>query len=160
VLVRVCVVAAVVLSIAAANAGAEDPLAATERRSPPPPAGGRGAAPAAQSPDVPPADVGTEFPPLARCRDRSDCEDTRVHVVVPPPAPLERRGLYFYGKERVEVPGIVSINRRPYVCDVDHRTFRDKQTFVAHLRVDHAADFRRSADPFVIRDGQVHFPGN
>lgn len=88
-----------------------------------------------------------------------------VYTWVPPPDAVYdgsygRDGVYFYGKDRMEVPGVVAVNRPPYVCDLDGRVFRDKGAFVAHLRTTHVDRLQERPDPsFVVRDGQVHFTG-
>jgi hypothetical protein len=91
--------------------------------------------------------------------------DPKVYTWVPPPDPVYDGtygdgGVYFYGKDRMEVPGVVAVNRPPYVCDLDRQVFRDKQSFVAHLRRSHGDRLAESRDPsFVVHDGQVHFTG-
>ena len=83
-----------------------------------------------------------------------------VYIDVPPPPDIYRQqGVYFYGKERVEVPGTVAVNVPPYVCDLDGETFSDKETFVAHLRTSHGELLGGIAAPFVVYEGQVHFVG-
>jgi len=89
----------------------------------------------------------------------------RVYTWVPPPDAVydgsyNRGRVYFYGKDRMEVPGVVAVNRPPYVCDLDGRVFRDKEAFVAHLRTTHVDRLQERPDPsFVVLDGQVHFTG-
>ena len=93
-------------------------------------------------------------------------EGLRVYTYVPFPDEVGRRpyghgGVYFYGKERIEVPGAVAVNKPPYVCDLDQKTFPDKERFVAHLRAAHGklASWA-GGSPFVVLDGQVHFIGD
>jgi hypothetical protein len=86
--------------------------------------------------------------------------DPYVYVPVPPPSDVnQQRGVQFFGRNRVEVPGAVTVNTPPYVCDPDGRTFDDKQSFVAHLRTTHDSELRESTAPFVVDAGQVHFTG-
>lgn len=83
----------------------------------------------------------------------------RVFTYVPPPPDLyHRREPYFYGRERIEVPGAVTVNTPPYACSLDGRTFPDRATFVTHLKTEHRAVLAGSRDPFVVaEDGQVRF---
>jgi hypothetical protein len=85
----------------------------------------------------------------------------RVYTYVPAPANVYGHpDVYFYGRDRIEVPGAVTINAPPYVCDLDEATFGDKLAFVAHLRTTHSARLREAASPFVVSPrGQVHFVG-
>ena len=86
--------------------------------------------------------------------------DPYVYVPVPPPAePYRDPGVQFFGRNRVEVPGAVTVNAAPYICDLDRRTFDDKQSFVAHLKAAHGSALSEAADPFVVDAGQVHFTG-
>lgn len=81
-----------------------------------------------------------------------------MYTYVPPPEGLyESPTVSFYGKKRIEVPGAVAVNRPPYVCDLDRRTFRAKEPFVAHLWAAHGSQLDRSSQPFVVHQGQVHF---
>jgi hypothetical protein len=60
----------------------------------------------------------------------------------------------------MEIPGVVAVNRPPYVCDLDEQVFGDKQAFAAHLRAVHGDRLlERPAPSFVIVDGQVHYTG-
>ena len=108
------------------------------------------------------ADPGGPGPVHGRGRGRGQPD---VFTWVPPPEmPYDggygRGRVYFYGKDRLDVPGVVAVNRPPYVCDLDERTFADKQAFVAHLRSAHPDRLAERPEPsFVIVDGQVHFTG-
>jgi hypothetical protein len=82
----------------------------------------------------------------------------KVYTYVPPPEEIYgRQGPYFYGKERIEVPGTVAVNKPPYVCDLDEKTFKAKAAFLGHLQVKHGGLLRRNRAPFVVYEGQVHF---
>ena len=84
---------------------------------------------------------------------------TDVDVVVPV-APTEHERLHYFGRrDHHLVPGTVTINGAPYVCDVDGRRFTDRDAFVAHLRATHGAPAARIPDLLVVRDGRVHFVG-
>ncbi len=108
------------------------------------------------------ADPGRDGPRQMGPRGRNRAD---VYTWVPPPEELYdgsygRGRVYFYGKDHMEVPGVVAVNRPPYVCDLDRQVFRDKQAFVAHLRTTHRDRLGERPDPsFVVRDGQVHFTG-
>jgi hypothetical protein len=95
---------------------------------------------------------------------RRSSGDPKVYTWVPPPEGVYdgsygHGGVYFYGKDRMEVPGVVAVNRPPYVCDLDRQAFRDKQSFVAHLRRTHGDRLAERPD-FIVHDGQVHFTGH
>jgi len=83
----------------------------------------------------------------------------RVEAIVPVD-PHEHERLHYFGRqEHHVVPGTVTINAAPYVCDLDQRRFRGRDDFVAHLRVVHRADVERIPDLLVVQDGIVHFIG-
>lgn len=103
------------------------------------------------------ASAAADYAQLRRGPHRAD---PHVYVPVPPPSDsYEDPGVRFFGRNRVEVPGAVTVNAPPYVCDLDGRTFGDKQSFVTHLKTTHGSELRESADPFVVDEGQVHFTG-
>jgi hypothetical protein len=82
-----------------------------------------------------------------------------VEAIVPVD-PYEHERLHFFGKrDHHVVPGTVTINAAPYVCDLDARRFREQDDFVAHLRTVHRADVDRIPDQLVVQDGIVHFIG-
>jgi hypothetical protein len=93
----------------------------------------------------------------ATAGDRSVRPD--VDVVVPVP-PYEHERLHFFGRrDHHVVPGTVTIDRAPYVCDLDGRKFVEREDFVSHLRTKHRAAVERIPDLLVVREGQVHFIG-
>ncbi len=82
----------------------------------------------------------------------------RVDAFVPV-EPREHERLHFFGRRgRHVVPGTVTINVPPYVCDRDRRTFRNRDRFVAHLHAAHGVRIEDVADSLLVVDGQVHFP--
>ncbi len=82
-----------------------------------------------------------------------------VDVIVPVP-PFEHQRLHYFGRrDHHLVPGTVTINGAPYVCDLDRRRFSDRDRFVAHLRTAHHAAPERIPDQLVVLDGRVHFVG-
>ncbi|MCW5889638.1 MAG: hypothetical protein KIT14_03715 [bacterium] len=72
--------------------------------------------------------------------------------------PYEHERTWFmHRSDRSLVPPAVSIDRDPYVCDLDQRRFADRERFVAHLRGEHGIprdDIRRGIYQV---DGLVHF---
>jgi hypothetical protein len=77
-----------------------------------------------------------------------------------PIVPEEHERLhYFDRRDHHLVPGTVTINKAPYVCDPDGKRFRDRDEFVAHLRTVHRTPPGAIADRIVVRDGVVHFIG-
>ena len=87
-------------------------------------------------------------------RARSDID------VIVPVAPTEHERLHYFGRrDHHLVPGTVTINGAPYVCDVDGKRFTDRDTFVAHLRAAHRMPAARIPDRLLVRDGRVHFLG-
>jgi hypothetical protein len=83
----------------------------------------------------------------------------RTHVVVPV-EPREHQRLHFFGRRhRRLVPGTVSINRAPYVCDVDRARFADGDAFATHLRTAHRVPPERIPEVLLFVDGRVHFAG-
>lgn len=83
----------------------------------------------------------------------------RVDAIVPIP-PTEHERLHFFGRrDHHRVPGTVTINKPPYVCDVEGLRFGDRDTFVAHLRSRHRLASADIPDLLVVHDGQVHFIG-
>jgi hypothetical protein len=82
-----------------------------------------------------------------------------VEAIVPVD-PHEHERLHYFGRrDHHVVPGTVTINAAPYVCDLDQRRFRERDDFVAHLRVAHRADVERIPDLLMVQDGIVHFIG-
>ena len=80
--------------------------------------------------------------------------------VIAPVDPHEHERLHYFGRrDHHVVPGTVTINAAPYVCDLDQRRFRERDDFVAHLRVAHRASVDRIPDLLVVQDGIVHFIG-
>ena len=82
-----------------------------------------------------------------------------VDAIVPV-VPYEHERLhYFDRRDHHVVPGTVTIDRAPYLCDLDQREFVDRDDFVAHLRTEHRTPSQRIPDLLVVRDGRVHFVG-
>ena len=78
-----------------------------------------------------------------------------VFIAVPP---YEHERLHYFGRQdRHVVPGAVTINRAAYRCDLDHKSFSDRDTFVAHLRTVHKVPLNEIPARVVLRDGLVHF---
>jgi hypothetical protein len=94
---------------------------------------------------------------VPRAERRSD-GDVSVYTYVPPPAyGASGSGVYFYGQQRIEIPGANTIDKSPYVCTLDGERFREKGAFAAHLKTKHRNALAASVDPFVVDDGQVQF---
>src|SRR5207244_3387916 len=88
-------------------------------------------------------------------RARSDID------VIVPVAPTEHERLHYFGRrDHHLVPGTVTINGAPYVCDVDGKRFTDRDTFVAHLRAAHRTPAAKIPDRLLVRGGRVHFVGD
>lgn len=81
-----------------------------------------------------------------------------VDVVVPVDPRQHDRLQWFGRQDHHLVPGTVTINRAPYVCDVEGEEFRRRDEFVAHLRLVHRVPTDEIPDAVVLTDGQVHFP--
>src|SRR5947208_14324085 len=82
-----------------------------------------------------------------------------VEAIVPV-EPEEHERLHYFGRRHHHlVPGTVTIDRPPYVCDVDGRQFTQGDDFVAHLRAVHHARPDEIPELLLVRDGVVHFPG-
>lgn len=85
--------------------------------------------------------------------------DPDVDVIVPV-VPEEHQRLHYFGRRHHHlVPGTVTINRAPYVCDLDAKRFRERDDFVAHLRTVHRTPANAIPDRLLVRDGVVHFVG-
>lgn len=70
------------------------------------------------------------------------------------PPPLQ----FFDGQQHHQLPGTVTINGAPYICDVDRRTFRDGSEFAYHLQTAHGVPPAQVRSSVVVVDGRVHFP--
>jgi len=82
-----------------------------------------------------------------------------VDAIVPVP-PEEHERLHYFGRRYHHLlPGTVTIDRSPYVCDVDGHRFTQGDDFVAHLRAAHHASPADIRDLLIVHDGIVHFPG-
>ena len=89
-----------------------------------------------------------------RRRDR----DHDLGIVVPID-PREHDRLQWFGRrDHHLVPGTVTINRAPYVCDVEDAEFHRRDEFVAHLRLVHRIPVDQIPDAVVLTEGQVRFP--
>jgi hypothetical protein len=94
---------------------------------------------------------------VARAEDRGT--HPRVDAIVPVP-PTEHHRLYWFGRRQHHlVPGVVTIDALPYVCDLDAKEFGDRDRFVAHLHEAHRTPSARIPDLLLVRDGRVHFVG-
>jgi hypothetical protein len=72
--------------------------------------------------------------------------------------PHEHERLHFFdGRGHHLVPGTVSIDGKPYVCDPDGKTFREQDEFVAHLRSAHRVAPEDVSDRIAVHGGKVHF---
>ena len=93
----------------------------------------------------------------AAADDRSARPDVEAIIPVPPE---EHERLHYFGRRYHHlVPGTVTINRAPYVCDLDGKVFREEDDFVAHVRTAHRTPPAEIPDRLVVRDGRVHFIG-
>ena len=92
---------------------------------------------------------------LAAADDRGP--SPRVEAIVPVP-PTEHQLVHYFGRRHHHlVPGTVTINGAPYICDLDGKRFVDRDAFVAHLRTAHHTAPARIPDLLLVRDGRVHF---
>lgn len=80
--------------------------------------------------------------------------------VLVPLDPHEHERLHWFDRrDHHLVPGTVTVNRAPYVCDVEGTEFRRRDAFVAHLRLVHRVPPDRIRELVVLTGGQVRFPG-
>jgi hypothetical protein len=84
---------------------------------------------------------------------------TDIDLVLPLPPTEHQRLQFFGGRDHHLVPGTATIDGSPYLCDVDHLGFRDREAFVAHLRTVHRTPTEEIPGSLVIVDGRVHFVG-
>jgi hypothetical protein len=90
---------------------------------------------------------------IAAAEDRAP----RVDAIVPVP-PTEHQRLHYFGRrDHHLVPGTVTIDRAPYVCDADGKQFTDRDAFVAHIRGAHRVPRARIHDRLVVHGDAVHF---
>jgi hypothetical protein len=82
--------------------------------------------------------------------------DLDVFVPIDPHAPPMQ---WFGSQDHGLVPGTVTINAAPYVCDVDGRKFPKRDLFLLHLRVVHKVPTQDIPETLAVVDGQVHFIG-
>jgi len=83
----------------------------------------------------------------------------RVDAVVPIP-PTEHERVYYFGRpDHHLVPGTVTIDADPYICDAHRLRFKDRDDFVAHLRTAHGLPPEAIPEQLQVRDGRVHFVG-
>jgi hypothetical protein len=79
-----------------------------------------------------------------------------VEVVVPI-APHDPGVQWFGRRDHHAVPGTVTIDTRPYRCDVEGKSFDDREAFVAHKgRPSHAAGTDRRPRRRGRRPGPFH----
>jgi len=96
----------------------------------------------------------------ASAGDAVDRPRTDIEAIIPIPPTEHERLHYFDRKPHHVVPGTVTINADPYVCDVDAQRFRDRDAFVAHVRTAHGTPPGQIADRLIVREGRVHFIGD
>lgn len=90
-------------------------------------------------------------------RGRGVEADLFVDVPLEAPSP----GVVFpFGGSHHAVPGVVAVNRAPYVCTPHRRTFRQRGDFVAHLRRAHGLDDAAIKERVIVSDGQVRYVGD
>jgi hypothetical protein len=99
-------------------------------------------------------------PPAPRAAPTTATANPRLDVVLPVPPVEHERLYYFSGGAHHLVPGAVSIDGPPYVCDLDHLTFADRERFVLHLRTVHRISPDRIRDGVMVVDGRVHYVGD
>lgn len=88
----------------------------------------------------------------SRRRPRTDLD------VVVPVDPRPHEDVYWFsGRHHHAVPGTVTINKAPYVCDADKLGFDDEESFVAHVRKKHGVRAEELREFVVVRDEVVHF---
>ena len=94
---------------------------------------------------------------LASAGDGRGRADVDVVVPIVPHDP----GVEWFGRrDHHAVPGTVTINDPPYRCDVEGKSFSDREDFVAHIRRVHRTHPDEIADHLVVQDGRVHFIGH
>jgi hypothetical protein len=64
------------------------------------------------------------------------------------------------GGAHPRVPGVVAVNRAPYVCAPHARDFRDRSAFVAHLRTRHGLGDDDIPRALLVDGGQVRYLGD
>src|SRR5881296_2391837 len=75
-----------------------------------------------------------------------------VEAIVPV-EPEEHERLHYFGRRHHHLlPGTVTIDQPPYVCDVDGRHFTQGDDFVAHLRAAHHARPAEIPELLLVRD--------
>jgi hypothetical protein len=98
-------------------------------------------------------------PVVADDRGRGRDRGADVDVFVPVD-PYEHERMYWSdGQDHGSVPGTVTINGSPYICDLDGARFTDRDAFLYHLRRAHHVNPSRASQLLVVRDGRVHFVG-
>jgi len=91
--------------------------------------------------------------------DRHPARRSDLDVVVPV-VPEEHERLHFFdGRDHHVVPGSVTINGSPYICDRDGARFEDRDVFLFHLRTAHGVEPARVPRLLMLRRGRVHFVG-
>jgi hypothetical protein len=81
--------------------------------------------------------------------------------VVVPLVPEEHERVWFFdGRDHHAVPGTVTINADPYVCDRDGARFDDRDVFLFHLRSAHEVEPGRVPGLLQRRRGRLHFVGD
>jgi hypothetical protein len=66
---------------------------------------------------------------------------------------------WFGGGPHVDVPGTVTIDANPYVCDIDGKQFAKRDQFILHIRVVHHLAPNDIPDALMVVDHRVHFVG-
>lgn len=78
-----------------------------------------------------------------------------------PVEPTEHERLHWFdGRPHGLVPRVVSVNKPPYVCDLDGRKFKTEDDFLYHLRSAHKLSWDDIGARLVVHDGQVRYLGH
>ena len=97
--------------------------------------------------------------PDAGAPARSHGPHTDLFVAVPLEGPTP--GVVFpFGGSHHQVPGVVAVDRAPYVCMPHHLAFHDRAAFVAHLRRRHGLDDADIPRAVLVQGGQVRYVGD
>jgi hypothetical protein len=86
-------------------------------------------------------------------------DGARPEIFLDVPLDYSTDVVFPFGGSHHAVPGVVSINRRPYRCLVHEREFRERAHFVAHLRIEHGLEDDAIPAAIIVDRGQAIFVG-
>jgi hypothetical protein len=86
--------------------------------------------------------------------------DVGTDLFVEVPLDYDTGVVFPFGGSHHAVPGVVTINKAPYLCRPHNLTFRERTAFVEHLGVKHGLSDREIPGMVLVEHNQVRYVGD